>query len=290
MKRLLLAAACLGGLTSVAFAADVFAPAVTYPYALLLSGDVSVGGQYSSWSGSDSYDSPTSGFGIYSYGRALIPLQGGVAVQFDGSYVQNPAVPQLDTEALFGAHLSKRDQRRLIGVMGAVGTGGSDGETFPSAFLGAEAQAYLNNTTLFVQGGYDWAHEGGNPGDEPTRMGVVRGGVRFFVNPNLKIDGEMSYAGGSFYGYSGHIVGWGIGVEKMVFEDVLPVSFFARYQGASYHLSACGPQSMIEHKVLAGFSFKFGTTDLLAQDRLGANTDFPRFPTYPALDELEYNC
>jgi hypothetical protein len=60
-----------------------------------------------------------------------------------------------------------------------------------------------------------------------------------------------------------------------------------RYQGAWYSHSDCAA-TMMEHSVLAGISIKLGTSTLLQQDRYGANSDFPRFPSYAAVDNLEY--
>jgi opacity protein-like surface antigen len=291
MKSLLAATLCVVASTGLANAADnVRLPGPT----LLLSGDLSIAGQFTSWRSDDTYYAPESGFGINAYGRALVPIgNDGVAAQFDLGYAQNPSVESLDTEALFGVHLSRRDPARgLLGLMAAVGTGGVDGgESQPGFFLGAEGQIYTGNLTFFLQGGYDWAHEGADPTDEPTRLAVVRGGARFFIDPSTKIDGELSYASGTFNSFSSTIFGWGIGIEKLISGGMVPVSLFARYQGARYNMDICGPATATEQRVMLGASLKFGTNDLLTQDRRGANSDFPRFPSYPALDNLEsYGC
>jgi hypothetical protein len=153
-------------------------------------------------------------------------------------------------------------------------------------FVGAEAQIYRNMNTMFLQGGYMWAHEGADPTEEPVAMGLVRGGVRHFVNPDLRIDGELGYAMGTFNSSAASIASWGLGVERLLTTGG-PMAMVLRYQGARYANTYCSA-TMIEHSVLAGVSIKLGTSTLLQQDRYGANSDFPRFPSYAAVDNLEY--
>ena len=195
-----------------------------------------------------------------------------------------------------GGHLSWRDPSQfMVGIMAGAGTGTVDGctksscgEDFQAFLFGVEGQLYLDDTTLFKQVGIVRADEDGS---EELDLFFVRKGVRHFFDNGWTADGELGFAWGTFDGGNSglsdvSIVSWGVGVEKQL-QTQMPISLFARYEGALYTLDNCSA-SMTEHRIMGGIRIAFGVPDAKTQNRLGANTDLPRFPTFAAVDVLEY--
>lgn len=264
---------------------------------LVASGDIAVSGQFTSWTG-DGYYTPESGVGVDAYGRFMVPFGSGFSVQFDAAFETTPTISTLGQSVLVGGHLSWRDPTRfMVGLIGGAGIGTvdpdspvTDYEDYQSFLLGVEGQIYMGDTTFFKQAGVAWAYEG-EPDEEPLDLVFVRGGVRHFTPSGWVLDGEGGFAWGTFDGGASgltdvSVLNWGFGVEKAL-QTQLPISIFARYEGALYTLDYCDA-SMTEHRIMGGFRIALGGLDAKSQDRLGANSDLPRFPAFSALDGLEY--
>jgi hypothetical protein len=251
---------------------------------LMVSGDILASGQFVSWTGDSSYN-PESGAGIDVYGRLMVPLTGGFSVQVDAALSSTPDLYTLDQLFFIGAHASWRDpQRFMVGIMGAVGHSSVDDfEDYPTFLLGAEGQIYLEDTTFFKQAGVTWAYED-TPGSEPLDLVFVRGGVRHFFDGGWTVQGDATFAAGTFDGADTTIFSWGVSVEKQL-DTKVPIALFARYEGTHYETTGC--YMMAETRLLGGVRVALGAPDAKTQDRYGANTDFPRYGAYPAIDGIE---
>lgn len=291
LRRTILATAAVVAMAPAAMAQDGMSDS------LVASGDVTVAGQYSSWTG-DGYWTPESGVGIDAYGRVMVPFGDGFSFQVDGSLESTPSSATFARSTFLGGHLSWRDPDRfLIGVIGGIGMGvvdmddpGPDMEPYNAYLLGVEGQLYRNDTTFFKQVGIARAYEEGDPDNEPLDLVFVRGGVRHFTG-DMVLDAELGLATGTFEGGDSgltdvSIVTWGVGVEKQL-NTTQQLSIFARYEGSLHSLAYCSA-SMTEHRILVGLRAAFGGQNAKDRDHNGVTGDLPRFPMYPAVDGLEY--
>ena len=208
---------------------------------------------------------------------------------------------------LAGAHANWRDpQTGLLGVFGAVGdVGGNTGTIginntgFRHVLAGLEGQYYWNALTLYGQVGYDASLDMGNVTSfDNFRAWFGRGTARYFVNPNLMIEGTGQYAKGSV-GY----VNFGVAIPDIDYDtwtwhvkaewkpDGVPFSLFATYDGSrtSYANNAffsTSSENVTEHRVLAGLRIYMAQGTLLGNDRTGATLDIIDplgGPTSPAM-------
>ncbi len=265
---------------------------------LVASGDATLAGQYTSWTGDGAW-TPESGVGIDAYGRVMVPFGDGFSFQVDASLESTSSLSTLGRGVFIGGHLSWRDPSRfLVGVIGGIGNGDVDGdfpggvdlENYNAYLLGVEGQLYMDDTTFFKQVGIARAYEEGDPDNEPLDLVFVRGGVRHFMG-DMVFDAEIGIATGTFDGGSSgltdvSIVTWGAGVEKQL-NIGQQVSAFARYEGSMHSLAYCSA-TMTEHRILLGLRAAFGGQSAKDRDRNGVTGDLPRFPMYPAVDGLEY--
>lgn len=181
---------------------------------------------------------------------------------------------------LIAAHASWRDQRGLIGVFAGAGDASPD-ELAPAAIRhgigGVEGQLYWNQFTLYGQAGYDSTIGGlsSGPGTLDTIWAwFVRGTARYYVNPNLRLEGTLLYANGSH--------DFTVGVPNVGFESLLwrakleykfnasPFAIFGAYQGARTTFS---DERVFDHRLLAGLRIYFGDKTLRANDMSGATLD-----------------
>jgi hypothetical protein len=252
-----------------------------------------IGGSTSS--NDSNYDDHPHG-GVFAFGAVGAVntwLSSGMSVQFS-AHAEGTSGYDYDccsyTEARFsgimGGHVALRDPNsHAVGVFAAfTGTNnmaydGANG----GALGGIEAQKYLGNLTLYGQLGL-----GGQFNDAQAGMiddyWFIRGVARYFINPNLRVDGEISYADGDhqkWYGESGgsiDILSWGLGIENRLTGS--PFSFFAGYAGDRIKGQAdfCNNSNEVtQHTFLVGAKMNFGEPTLLANDRHGATFDLPKF-------------
>lgn len=140
--------------------------------------------------------------------------------------------------------------------------------------VGAEAQTYLGDTTLYGQIGYiredlyfDYSQAG--------YFGTAQ--VRYFLTPDLKLDvhGILAHVSNSEYSDSGLTTsGVGVGVEYKLPESALSVFGTADFLSNQYERG----YSETDTRVMVGIKFNFGADSLIDQDRNGTSLD-----PYPAL-------
>ena len=202
-------------------------------------------------------------------------------LQFEGYYGPDEYEPEAAYAA--GGHLSYRDPHSfLVGIFGAASNGSNETDEEPADvgfIVGGEFQIYLDNLTLYAQGGYGDAQI--DPGEPEgfVEGWFVRGVGRYFMDPDTMIEAEVSYGETDQYvdgDDKGEIWNWGIKYKQRVAEE-MPLYGFVAYRGGHYDATTEDDDGT-EHAVLAGISFQWGATTLLQNDRYGANLDMPMLP------------
>jgi hypothetical protein len=294
------AAVCVA-LTSVAGAADM-QPVLKAPGAQpeqQATGYVEV---YSGWASTrDSSNFSCDGCGSASFrnngwalggaGRANYWITREVSVQVDAqaegtSYEFSGGGGHFSTHSyLVGGHWSWRSpQQYLFGVFAAAGDAGGLGfsDSQRHGLIGAEAQWYWSQFTLYAQGGYDTTL--GTPGDgiDSINAWFLRGTGRYIVNPNFLIEGTAMYANGNidlnFGDPSTGFQTWTWGVKAEWRLPTAPFSVFAKYQGSqtkydSSDFFAFTSAKVTDNRVLLGLKLHMGDRSLQQTDRAGATLD-----------------
>jgi hypothetical protein len=182
---------------------------------------------------------------------------------------------------LVGGHWSWRNpQQYLFGLFGGVGDAGS---TFGFAtssqrhgLIGAEAQWYWNQFTLYAQGGYD-STLGSIEEINSINAWFIRGTGRYFINPNFLIEGTVMYANGSIdpvcCGQSIDFKTWTWGVKGEWRFATAPFSVFAKYQGSETTYDLRHDPKATDNRVLLGLKLHMGDRTLQQTDRAGATLD-----------------
>jgi hypothetical protein len=186
---------------------------------------------------------------------------------------RNNGEDNLQTYFITGLHVARRDPARgALGVFGAVGSSNGGAEENATFFLGGlEAQKYLGNMTLYGQAGYFNADDE-TEGDVMTKAWFVRGVVRYFFDPNSRLQVELAHARGEELVGTEKIktLNWGIRFDRQI--DQRPISWFAAYDGLRVEDDN---ESVTDHRFRLGLAFRFGTGSLLENDRRGATFDLP---------------
>jgi hypothetical protein len=185
---------------------------------------------------------------------------------------------------LVGGHWSWRNpQQYLFGVFAAAGdaVGNGIGDSNRHGLVGAEAQWYWSQFTLYAQGGYD------------TTLGTIdsfiadsinawfiRGTGRYFVNPNFLIEGTLAYANGNvdfaFGEPSQGFQTWSWQAKAEWRLPTAPFSVFAKYQGSETKYGGFGEVTsakVTDNRVLLGLKLHMGDRTLQQTDRTGATLD-----------------
>src|SRR5262249_5207483 len=149
--------------------------------------------------------------------------------------------------------------------------------------IGGEAQWYWNQFTLYVQGGYDTTLSNARFGIDSINAWFLRGTGRYFVNPNVLIEGAVTYANGSIdLNSSFPSVGfqtWSWQVKGEWRLPTAPFSVYAKYQGSetTYDRSEdflnITTSKVTDHRVLLGLKLHMGDRTLQQTDRAGATLD-----------------
>jgi hypothetical protein len=262
-----------------------------------------VSGVVESWSGYSFYtnkdfdgdeDDLEDSFFTGKSGRLSLPLGGAWSVQMDvdaefntthlfKSNDDNTTNMEYAFQGL--AHFSARDPGMgLIGVFGGAGEGAADGDEYPFYVIGGEAQLYLQDFTFYVQGGYFDITSRGPSHDEDALQDAIfgRGVVRWFLDENTRLQGEVSYADGTSdaneagVGDDGNVIEWGVRYDTTL--AGLPVigdtNVFLGYRGAKFS-NDDEDNSFVDHTIMAGFRYAFGGNSLKEIDRVGATLDAP---------------
>lgn len=188
------------------------------------------------------------------------------------------------TDALIGAHVNWRDPGHLVGIFAGVGDASQD-ELTPASIrhglIGVEGQLYWNMLTLYGQGGYDSTVGSitNTPGGlDSIHAWFVRGTARYYVNPNLRLEGTVQYDSGAH--------DFTAGVPSLNFDMVLwrakleykfansPFAIFGAYQGTRMNFDVPGEtEKVTDQRILAGFRIYLGENTLQFNDVHGASLD-----------------
>ena len=189
---------------------------------------------------------------------------------------------------LAGGHFSWRNpQQSLFGVFAAAGDAGGGGFTISQrhGVIGAEAQWYWNQFTLYAQGGYDTTLGTVNSdGIDSVNAWFIRGTGRYFINPNFLIEGTVMYANGNIDPSESGVSStgfntWTWGVKGEWRLPTAPFSVFAKYEGSqtkyddSSDLLRFTSAKTTDQRVLFGLKLHMGDRTLQQTDRAGATLD-----------------
>lgn len=182
-------------------------------------------------------------------------------------------------------HTGWRDpERGYFGAFGGLSSFGYRGESensYDQYVVGGEGAVYLDTMTIFAQAGImgswtdDTARNPDDYGDSFTDAWFVRGGVRYFANPNLKLEASGGLLQGNEYAHH-----WGsccrvdMPFWKTEIEykpDDFNVSWFASYGGYSEDEP---DYEHTNHTIMGGVRVHFGQDTLMSFDRSGASLDF----------------
>jgi opacity protein-like surface antigen len=281
MKKLLLAVStALLASTSTAIAADM-----DRELGLIVSGVVD------QWAGVQFIDEDTvtsdAFFANGGEGLLSLPLGTNLSIQSDIKYEYNetaldapnfadPWGPRYSFQG--AAHLSWRDPSQgLLGLFGGAGVADfNPGGRYDISFFGGEAQAYLDNITLYAQGGYvDFdARSGFTSLDDGF---FARGVLRWFTTYNSRLQLEGTYADlEHLNGENSDVIS---GKVRYDFNVNLPIAgstpLYVAYRGT--HRNNCtfnGGDDVTDHTFMIGTSYSFAG-DRLTVDRQGATLDTP---------------
>jgi len=201
-----------------------------------------------------------------------------VDAQAEGTSYDNPGSSgNFSTHSyLAGGHLSWRNpQQSLFGVFGGIGdAGGGFGPSQRYGLIGAEAQWYWHQFTLYGQVGYDTTLS--NNGFSDTNAWFIRGTGRYFINPNFMLEGTVMYANGDIDFNFGPSVGFETWTWQAKAEYRLPTapfSVYAKYQGSETSYDRFFIDKVTDHRVLLGLKLHMGDRTLQQTDRAGATLD-----------------
>jgi hypothetical protein len=297
------AAACVA-LTSFAQAADM-QPVLKAPSAVeqQATGYVEV---YSGWASlratEDGDVTRLNGWALGGAGRGNYWVSRDVSVQVDAqaegtSYSSPEGGGHVSAHSyLAGGHWSWRNsQQYLFGLFGGIGDAGGFGAARRYGLIGAEAQWYWQQFTLYGQVGYDTTLA--SIGSSDTNAWFIRGTGRYFINPNFLMEGTVMYANGNI-DFSGapsiNFQTWTWVVKGEWRLATAPFSVFAKYQGSETRFDDSETFNIFglkvtDHRVLLGLKLHMGDRTLQQTDRAGATLDIispTANPTSPVMTGL----
>jgi len=243
---------------------------------------------------------PESYFSSGLSGRLALPLGEMLAIQMDGDleYTDNAfdddGNDAFSFSSQLGAHLTYRDPGMgAFGAFAAFGTGHGDDRRSDFVAVGGEAQLYLDDLTFYAQGGYldGYNLSNGSREDAFHDAVFVRGVARWFITPDSRLQGQVSYAAGhqdSGDSYDMDIIEWGVRYAMIL--AGLPVigdtPVYIGYRGARFDNEGDGADDddgqYTEHTIMVGTSYSFGGNTMREFDRVGATLDLPNFGRWVA--------
>src|SRR5262245_35968772 len=220
------------------------------------------------------------GRGNYWIGRDM-SLQ--VDAQGEGTSYESGGNHASTHNYLVGGHWSWRSpQQYVFGLFAAAGDAGGAGFTGQSqrhGLIGAEAQWYWSQFTLYAQGGYDSTLGNLTPGTNSINAWFIRGTGRYFVHPNFLIEGTVMYANGSIdLNFGNPSLGfqtWSWQAKAEWRFPTAPFSVYAKYQGSQtkFDIFDLASAKVPDHRVLLGLKLQMGDRTLQQTDRTGATLD-----------------
>ncbi len=282
-KSLLAAIAAVIAFTTPAIAADL-----DRELGLIVSGVVD------SWAGVQFIDDGSEDDTVFvngGEGLLSLPLGDNLSIQSDVKYEYNTYATEdpVDND-VFGprysfqgaVHLSWRDPARgLFGVFGGAGTTSFGTAHHDMAFVGGEAQIYLDNITLYGQGGYvDFDPRSAVNSFGMTDGFFARGVMRWFLSNDSRIQLEGTYLKSGMQEPSAPDVEvLSVGAQYDFVLAGLPVvgdtPLFVGYRG-TFRKDCNFNSDVDDHTVMIGTTYSF-SGDRLTVDRQGATLDTPDF-------------
>jgi len=230
-------------------------------------------------------------------GRLSLPLGEMLSIQMDGDleYTENAfagddSFDTFEASGQGGLHLSYRNpDTGLIGGFVSFGVGRDDFSRSSFIAVGGEAQFYTGDMTFYLQGGHLDSTSGSNGQEADDSFHdafFVRGVARWFITPDSRLQGEISYVDGeqdTGDSYDMDIVEWNVRYDTILMG--LPVigdtSVFVGYRGARFDNEGGGAGAddgqYTEHTIMVGTSHSFGGSSKREFDRVGATLDLPNF-------------
>jgi opacity protein-like surface antigen len=309
LARLAMAGAALSIATS-AQAADVANPsAPAYSAVIEMFGGYSMFKDVAEFSDENEQDARKNNPIMGGFAAVNLPLSQGMSIQMDmlGSNLFVPdSDSRVDDEMIAGnlqttIHLSGRNDQLLFGGFGGLGQASfQDEEAGTFMFGGAEIQAYLGSTTLYLQGGYLDSYQADSDEDDTlSEAFFARGVMRVYPSETNRLSAEVGYAVGNHEEdidgrdvYQGNhemsILGWGARFDQQISET--PAKVFLAYQGSRFDFKdKC--EVGYEHRVMLGVSFAFGSDTIMANDRQGVALDTQDLGPWVAIGEADTeNC
>jgi hypothetical protein len=289
LKQTFVGAFAVFALSSVGHAADM-QPVLKAPGAQpeqQATGYVEV---YTGWARTESENDGErdrfNGWALGGAGRGNYWISRDMSVQVDAqaegtSYDSSGSSGHISTHSyLAGSHWSWRNpQQYLFGLFGGIGdAGGGGGFSQRYGLIGAEAQWYWHQFTLYGQVGYDTTLA--SNGSSDTNAWFIRGTGRYFINPNFMLEGTVMYANGNIDFNSGgssiDFQTWSWQAKAEWRFATAPFSVFAKYQGSetSYDDALFLRDAKVtDHRVLLGLKLHMGDRTLQQTDRAGATLD-----------------
>ncbi|MEM7634559.1 MAG: hypothetical protein AAF299_08360 [Pseudomonadota bacterium] len=285
MKKLLLT-------TSVAlfaFAGPVNAADYEREMGLIVSGVVD------SWAGVQFIDDGVEDDTVFTNGGEgllSLPLGDNLSIQTDVKYEYNTNATESPADIdvfgprfsyQFATHASWRDPSRgLFGAFGGMGSVDSSigfGSSFRQdhRFVGAEAQFYIDNFTLYGQGGYV---ETSNDFFGLDDGFFARGVVRYFLTNDSRIQLEGTYINMDYnIGAFGDMEAFSVKARYDFVLAGMPVigdtPIYLGYRG-TFRDNCAFTEDLDDHTIMVGTSYSF-SGDRLTVDRQGATLDTPDF-------------
>jgi hypothetical protein len=255
-----------------------------------------VSGVVDSWAGVQFLDrGPFSDKTVFAFGSEMLlnlPLGDNLSIQNDVKYEYNDqsgsdpidsAGPRYSYQ--FAGHLSWRDPSAgLFGVFGGAGTSntGIIGDT-DFAFVGGEFQFYMDNVTLYGQGGYlDYSDENRFGPDFGLDDGYfARGVMRWFVTNDSRLQLEGSYFSSDFE-RSGSTDSFSFGARydftlgmPVIGDTALYIAWRGQWRADCLNIGE-DSYDLNDQTIMIGSSYSF-SGDLMTVDRQGATLDTPHF-------------
>ena len=247
---------------------------------------------FDNYGGCDTNTFKTNGWALGGAARANYWIARDVSVQVDAQAdgTSYEDFGRFSTHSyLVGGHWSWRNpQEHLFGLFAAAGDAGGSGLVFDSqrhGVIGAEAQWYWNQFTLYTQVGYDTtlgAVSGCCSSIDSINAWFLRGTGRYFINPNFLIEGTVMYANGNIdLNYGDPNIGfntWTWGVKGEWRFATAPFSVFAKYEGSRTRYDGSNEfeftsSKTTDQRVQLGLKLHLGDRTLQQTDRAGATLD-----------------
>lgn len=256
-----------------------------------------VSGVVDSWAGAQYLNrgplSDKTVFATGGEGLLQLPLGDNLSIQNDFKYEYNDQANNDISDSVgprysyqFAGHLSWRDPSAgLFGIFGGAGTSNTGllGDT-DIAFVGGEFQFYMDNVTLYGQGGYlTYSDEnlfGNNFGLDDGYF--ARGVLRWFVTNDSRLEIEGSYFSSDFEDF-GSTDAFSFGARydftlamPVIGDTALYIAWRGQWRADCLRDLGGNDYDLSDQTIMIGTSYSF-SGDLMTVDRQGATLDTPHF-------------